>query len=306
VARAQELVRRAAGLQTAVLLVAERGIAVDSVARELHVRSRHAGAPYVALSCASAEPAQLERSLFGSTGAAASDRERILRDSAIAAARGGTLFLAEVTELPASAQVRLARLLRDGEVQVEGDVASLDIRVVASAQPTIDLDVREHRFRVDLYRRLSISRIDLPSLRDRPDDVPALARRLLADACAEAGRPQRTFTQAALGLLAALTWPGNVAELQAVIAAVAPASTEPTVPVEQLLPALRLDRAVPAFVPAGTLRDARQRFERDYIASVLQHHNWRVAEAAQTLGIQRPNLYRKARQLGIPVARVAD
>jgi DNA-binding NtrC family response regulator len=78
------------------------------------------------------------------------------------------------------------------------------------------------------------------------------------------------------------------------------------IPIEQVLPALQLDRANTTFVPAGNLRDARTRFERDYIASVLQHHGWRMAEAAQTLGIQRPNLYRKARQLGIPLSRAAE
>jgi DNA-binding NtrC family response regulator len=83
-------------------------------------------------------------------------------------------------------------------------------------------------------------------------------------------------------------------------------SSQDTIQIEDLLPALQLERAPGRFVPSGNLREARLRFERDYIASVLQHHGWRMADAAQTLGIQRPNLYRKARQLGIPLARVLD
>jgi DNA-binding NtrC family response regulator len=168
----------------------------------------------------------------------------------------------------------------------------------------IDSDVRESRFRADLFRRLAVSRIDLPPLRDRLEDVPALGARLLEDLSAAAGLPPRSFTPAALALLAALSWPGNLAELREVVERVMADTGDQVIQIERLLPALQLDRANTAFVPAGNLRDARLRFERDYIAAVLQHHGWRMADAAQTLGIQRPNLYRKARQLGIPLTRV--
>src|SRR5262249_41061793 len=103
-----------------------------------------------------------------------------------------------------------------------------------------------------------------------------------------------------------VTWPGNVAELRDVIDRAAASTSADTIEIEHLLPALQLDRSASAFVPAGTLREARLRFERDYIAAVLQHHGWQMAGAAQTLGMQRPNLYRKARQLGIPLTRVSE
>ena len=119
-------------------------------------------------------------------------------------------------------------------------------------------------------------------------------------------RPARTLTQAALALVGALTWPGNLAELRDALARVVANTRDDVIQVEHLLPALHLHRAPAPFFPAGHLRDARQRFERDYIAAVLQHHGWRMSDAAQTLGIQRPNLYRKARQLGIPLARVSE
>jgi DNA-binding NtrC family response regulator len=157
-----------------------------------------------------------------------------------------------------------------------------------------------------LYRRLSASRIDLPPLRARAEDVPAMAARVLEDVCAARALAPRTFTQAALALLAALPWPGNVAELREVVERGVAATHEETMQVEHLLPALQLDRAPAVFLPAGTLREARLRFERDYIAAVLQHHGWQMSAAAQTLGIQRPNLYRKARQLGIPLSRVTE
>ncbi len=305
--RVQELVRRAAQLEGGALITAEPGADSESVARELHQRGRHSASAYVIVDCDAGDPASVDRLLFGlPPESAPTDLESVSADSRIAAARGGTLFLQNVTELRASAQAQLARLARDGEVRIDGAPIATAFRIVASAPPAIDADVHTHRFRGDLYRRLSTVRIDLPPLRDRPEDVPALAVRLLEDICAADGRAARTFTQAALALVGALTWPGNLAELRAAIGRVAADTREGVIQIEHLLPALQLHRAPAPFVPSGSLRDARLRFERDYISAVLQHHEWRMAAAAQTLGIQRPNLYRKARQLGIPLTRLSE
>jgi DNA-binding NtrC family response regulator len=302
---ARELVRRAARSGNWVLFVAEKGIAVESVARELHGLDRPA-APFVSVDCAASDVSALERLLFGAEDRHADHEfERIADDCQIAAARGGTLFLKDVTELPSSVQARLARLARDGEVRLAGEAVSLDVRLASSAAPSIDADVREHRFRSDLFRRLSAVRIDLPALRDRIEDVPALAGRIVDDLCAERGLEPRTLTGAALALLGALAWPGNLEELAAILERVVAETTGHAIQVEHLLPVLRLNRARATFAPAGNLRDARLRFEREYILAVLKHHGWRMSAAAETLGIQRPNLYRKARQLGIPFSRVS-
>jgi DNA-binding NtrC family response regulator len=216
------------------------------------------------------------------------------------------LFLEDVGELPASVQARLARLVRDGEASIDGQPATVSVRLIGSATPGIGIDVEARRFRVDLYRRLSSSRIDLPPLRQRPDDVPALAIRILDDLRDPEVTVPRSFTQAALVLLSALSWPGNLAELRRVIERIVAGVPSEVIQIEHLLPALQLDRAPTAFVPSGNLKEARLRFERDYIAAVIQHHGWKMADAAQTLGIQRPNLYRKARQLGIALTRARD
>jgi DNA-binding NtrC family response regulator len=307
IARAQELVRRAAAGEGSVLITAEAGVAVEPVARELHARGRSALGPYVVLECGVHDPARLERQWFGAaSGESATDLDAVSSDSRLAAAQGGTLFLQDVAELSASVQARLARITRDGEMRIDDQPTPTLFRLVASTAPGIETDVHGHRFRADLYRRLSMVRIDLPSLRERAEDVPVLAARVLENACAARGVPPRTLTQAALALLSALTWPGNLAELQSAIERAITEAHESVIQVEHLLPALHLQRARAPFVPAGNLREARLRFEREYIASVLQHHQWRIADAAQTLGIQRPNLYRKARQLGIPVARLSE
>ena len=279
------------------------------MARELHIRSRSPASPWIPLECAGGDAGSLDRLLFGrQPDFAPTDLESVSGDSRLAAARGGTIFLQDVNELPASVQARLARIARDGEVSHRWCAAAGPICASQPARtPAIDAEVRENRFRTDLYRRLAASRIDLPALRDRPDDVPALAERVLEGIVGtgedKTGAAPPTFTQAALALLAALSWPGNLAELRAVVERAAVERGEGMIQVEHVLPVLKLERVQAPFAPAGNLREARLRFERDYIAAVLQHHGWRMAEAAHTLGIQRPNLYRKARQLGIPVAR---
>ena len=161
IGRAQELVRRAALLETGVLIVAERGAETESVGRELHARSQSADRPWIAIECDTGDGARVERALFGRAADALTDLESVAADSRIAAARGGTLFLQDVAGLPAAAQARLARIARDGEARVEGQAVPTEMRLVASALPAIDGDVRENRFRADLYRRLAVSRIDL-------------------------------------------------------------------------------------------------------------------------------------------------
>jgi two-component system nitrogen regulation response regulator NtrX len=307
IVRVQELVRRAAIADGGVLMTAEPGTAVECVARELHQRSRYASGPYVAVECAGADASAIDRLLFGPPhGSAPTDLEAISPIGKVATALGGTLFLQDVTDLPAGTQARLTRIVRDGEVRIDGVRAATNLRLIASASPGIDADVHAHRFRTDLYRRLTAVRIDLPPLRERSEDVPAIAARMLEDCCASDGLPARTFTQTALALLGALHWPGNFRELHDAIGRVVAATPAAVIQVEHLLPAVQLLRGPAPFVPAGNLREARLRFERDYIGAVLQHHGWRMADAAATLGIQRPNLYRKARQLGIPLARLSD
>jgi DNA-binding NtrC family response regulator len=178
IARVHELVRRAALAEAGVLLVADRGADVTSVAEELHARTRRAAAPFIQVDCASSDPAQLDEWLFGTAPESSSvDLEVVSRDSQMAASFGGTIFLRDVAELPASVQTRLARIARDGEVRIDGQPVGINLRWVASASPGIEGDVQTNRFRGDLYRRLAKSRIDLPPLRDRADDVPALVRR---------------------------------------------------------------------------------------------------------------------------------
>ncbi len=304
ISRVEELVRRVAALDGSVLLTARRGADVESVARDIHARSPRGTQPFVGVPCGMDA---VERALFGDPiGQVPPDLEALSGDSRIAAARGGTLFLEDVIELPAGVQARLARLVRDGEARIDGEPLPVALRLIVSAAPGIETEVRTNRFRNDVYRRVSALRIDLPPLSERAEDIPALAVRLLEEVSAASGQASRAFTPAALALVGGMSWPGNLAELRETVERAVAAATGDTIQVEALLPSLRFERAPVTFTPEGTLREARQRFEHDYIAAVLEHHGWRMADAAHTLGIQRPNLYRKARQLGIPLARNSE
>jgi len=294
--------------QGSALLVAEPGSDVESLARQIHLRSRLAAGPFVAVDCGGRDPLDLARGLFG--GAASSDGppgiELVGRDSHLALAAGGTLLLRDADELPAPLQDRLARIARDGEVRTTAQEAPFRARLIAACVPGLDAQGERGRFRPDLYRRLSAARIEVPPLRRRREDLPAIAARLADEICQVAGVPARTFTQTALALLGALPWPGNLRELRSLIARLVTSVDQTTIQLEDLLGHLRLE-ATPAHpTPPGTLREARLRFEREYIASVLQRHHWRMGDAARTLGIQRPNLYRKARQLGIVLLKATD
>lgn len=292
---ARENFELAAGRSTPVLVVAETGSRAKSVAEALHARTRPT-APFVALDCGAAQPGDLERTLFGTLPRRtdAPDVEIVGPDAALANAADGTLFLENIDELPASAQRRLARVLRDGEVRLSGRHVHVPLRLVGSTARDLEADVTDGRFRHDLLRRLGSTRIVIAPLRHRGADIGATVERLVS----ESSSAPRPFTQAAITVLAALPWPGNIDELAALLERVL-AHAGSSVTQEDVLAHVPMDRQFARVDLTASLRDARRRFERDYIAAVLERHQWRMSDAARTLGIERANLYRKARQLGI-------
>jgi two-component system, NtrC family, nitrogen regulation response regulator NtrX len=301
-----ELIPRVARSRSSVVICAEQGIDAEALARELHARSERAGGPFQVFACGVDDPVRLEQELFGRVGAPreANGPERIAGTSRLGAARGGTLFLSHLEELPASAQARLARIARDGEVRLDEDepAVPLDVRVIASTGRPLEDSVAEGHVRADLAQRLGVVRLDPPPLRERAEDIPLLCQYFAVELCAAAGEGLKTFTQAALTVLSALPWPGNTAELRSVLERLVAHTPAPVIRLEDVLAHIRLDtvRPLPAARSGSTLREARLRFEKDYIAAVLQQHGWRMSDAARALGIQRTNLYRKARQLHIP------
>jgi DNA-binding NtrC family response regulator len=284
-----------------LLFLADEGLEAGAVAGYLHAKTR-AGQPFITLDCADGDADHLERMLLGSRPRAGSaDLESVGSSSALLAARKGTLFIDHLIDLPAIAQRRLARVLRDGEVRTNArERVRMAARVVAAAPTSLASDARDGRFRADLLRRFGAQQITLPALRMRPEDLPAIVQRLTADIAAGAHRTPPSFTQPALTVLSAFQWPGNIVELRTALERILRDLSGPIVRQEDVLPTMPVEgMAAGLMTPLISLREARRRFEREYIAAVLEQHQWRMSDAARTLGIERANLYRKTRQLGI-------
>jgi two-component system, NtrC family, nitrogen regulation response regulator NtrX len=292
-----------------LLILAEDGLEAQTVARFVHERTR-TGQPFLHVDCADPDVDRLHAAMLGERARGTGhDLESLGPGSVLVTARRGTVFLENVGELPAAIQRGLARILRDGEARVGGrDRVRLSSRVIASAPPSLPADARDGRFRADLLRRFGALPAIVPSLRDRAEDLRAIVHRVAAAIAAESGRAAPAFTQAALTVLAAMPWPGNLDELRATLHRVL-RDTPGTVRQEDLLhllPIAPLPGIAARVNSAVSLREARRRFEREYIAAVLEQHDWRMSDAARTLGIERANLYRKTRQLGIVRAAPAE
>jgi len=285
-----------------LLILAEDGLEPQTVARFVHERTR-TGQPFLHVDCADPDVERLTAAMLGERARGSGhDLEALGPGSVLVTARRGTVFLENVGELPAAIQRGLARILRDGEARVGGrDRVRLSSRVIASASPSLHADAREGRFSGDLLRRFGALPAIVPPLRDRAEDLRAIVHRVAAAIAAESGRAAPSFTQAALTVLAAMPWHGNIDELRATLQRVL-RDTPGTVRQEDLLhllPIAPLPGIAARVNPAVSLREARRRFEREYIAAVLEQHEWLMSDAARTLGIERANLYRKTRQLGI-------
>jgi DNA-binding NtrC family response regulator len=270
-----------------VLIVGEHGTGREHLAQVIHAHGGHAQA-HTTVDCSHLAAADLSPDEIA----------RFERDVSAAIADPRPLFLRNVSDLPLAAQGSLERSFVQRELVSGGDAPA---RVVASAEPSIGESVERKLFRRDLFERLAVVRIDLPPLRQRPQDVVLLASVFLKDACRQHGLGPKTFSPSARALLTALPWLGNARELRLLTERLALLVSRGVVHLEDLLAEIRLDGAETSARAGGTLRQARERFERDYILSVLQRHRLRVGEAARELGIERTNLYRKIKQLRINV-----
>lgn len=298
---------RAASMQAGVTIRGEDGTGRQLVARSIHSGQSDGGA-FVAIDCTAHDRDGLETALFGPTvrnrhpSGDSAAFERITRDSALFQSIGGTLYLKAIAEASTRVQMRLARLLRDREALLveTAEIVPFDVRPIAGVDASLDSAVAEGRVCDELYRRLSVIRIDMPPLRHRREDIPALANYFLREICHARQIPPKTLSRPALSLIAALPWRGNAVELRSMLDAIvaSPGGTK-GVALEDVLAHVKLDGGTTGFAERGTLRQARARFEREYIAAVLEHHRGRISEAAKALGIQRTNLYRKLRTLRV-------
>jgi len=309
------LMESAAATPITVLIEGETGTGKELVARGIHRASVRAEAPFLAVNCAAVSETLLESELFGHrkgafTGAAQDHR------GLFEAADGGTIFLDEVGEMPLSMQAKLLRVLQQGEVIPVGDTRprKVDVRVISATNRDLNAEVAKQAFRQDLYYRLAVFPIQLPPLRERPDDIPLLVERLLRAVTARHQAQINGIDRTAVELLQRHPWPGNVRELENVLER-AVALSQPGETIGPMhLPvtvrgrdsALQVPVAPPstgtaaAAAPDGTpLRQARAAFEADYIRKMLTLNNRNVSRTARALGLSRVMLQKKMKEYGL-------
>jgi DNA-binding NtrC family response regulator len=299
-----EQIRRTAPTQARVLILGENGTGKELIARALHAHSPRADGPFVRVNCAAVPRELFESELFGHergafTGATARRRGKLVR------AHGGTLFLDEVAEIPPPLQAKLLRALESGEVEPVGAEReiSVDVRVVAATNKDLERAVAAGEFRQDLYYRLQVVTLRAPALRERMEDLPALALGFLRRACAD-NHVTKTLGEAALARMARHDWPGNVRELRNLVERLVILSPSRTLDAEDVARALPAPpsssaEALARLPVAETLRDTMERLERQVLVQVLEEQRWRMSAAAERLGLERSHLYKKLRALGI-------
>jgi Nif-specific regulatory protein len=289
------LVERARRSGATVLLTGETGTGKELLARAIHGGSARSGGPFVALNCAAFPDTLLESELFGHAKGAFTGADRA-KDGLMALADGGTLFLDEVGETSVALQAKLLRALQEREVRPLGGTRSrrVDVRVVAATNRDLSGEIALGRFRADLYWRLAVFPIRVPPLRERRDDVLALARHFLAQHGAREGRPGCRLSREAEELLLAHHWPGNVRELEnEMLRALALSEPFETIPAERLSERLgQLQEALPSLLrDCEPLRDTLARFEAVCLRRALERNSGRRAETARNLGLTREGLY---------------
>jgi DNA-binding NtrC family response regulator len=294
-----DLVREVASQRSTVLLQGESGTGKELVARAIHYSGERATGPFVAVSCAALAEGLLESELFGHekgsfTGAAGQKKGKF------ELAHGGTIFLDEIGDISPRVQVDLLRVLQERRFfRVGGtEEVEVDVRVVAATHRDLEADVREGRFREDLYYRLNVINVRIPPLRERREDVPLLAQEFVDRLSHELGRPVTGISDEALRVLMDHDWPGNVRELENAIERALVSCKSGVLTADDV--AFLRPAATPAGdglrLPAGfTLQD----LERQYIAVTLQRTRGNVKAAADALGIDRSTLYEKIKKYEI-------
>ena len=296
-ARAVEQATMAARSDARVLLIGESGTGKELLAAHIHKSSPFAGGPFVKVNCAAIPTELIETELFGHekgsfTGATAARRGKF------ELADGGTIFLDEVGDLHGASQAKLLRVLQEGEFHRVGgeQIIHVSVRVISATNRDLGALVTAEKFREDLFYRLSVVPIRVPALRERPHDVRLLAEYFLEDFCARNNFKPKRMDETVFPLLETYLWPGNARELRNAVermAILTPGErlTRESVPVE-----IRMQRETGV---KSTIQEARESAEREHVLRALEESNWNVSGAARALGMERTNLHKRIRALGL-------
>jgi two-component system response regulator GlrR len=284
-----------AASDASVLIRGESGSGKELVAQAIHRASPRAGRPFVAVNCGAIPENLLESELFGHvkgafTGAVAN------HPGLFQAANGGTLFLDEIGDMPVALQVKLLRVLQERVVRPVGasHAVPIDVRILSATHRDLDLAIIDGSFRKDLYYRLNVVALALPTLAERREDIPLLATHFLSRLALKYGRKVNGFAPDAMKALTTASWPGNVRQLHNVVEQVTALATTPLVPLALVQRALRIPS-----MEVLSYTEARTRFERDYLVGLLKITDGNVADAARLADRNRTEFYRLMQKHGL-------
>jgi DNA-binding NtrC family response regulator len=293
---------RVAPLKTTVLITGESGTGKEMVARALHENSPRRGKPFLALNCAAIPENLIESTLFGHERGAFTGADKSARGY-FRDADGGTLLLDEIGELPLGMQSKLLRVLEDGAVTPVGQTSpvKVDVRIVCATNRDLEAEVKEGKFRQDLFFRLNIVRIDLPPLRQRTEDIPILARFFLDEICRTNGFEPREMDESFISTLQRYDWPGNVRELKNTLESIVVLSGSRTLQEDDLPDKFFKDDAnFEASDPGTRTRDLNlEVLSKQAILKALEATRGNRTEAARHLGISRRTLHRRLNEFGL-------
>jgi len=296
--RAVEQAGMAARSDARVLLVGESGTGKELLAEHIHNESPFAAGPFVKVNCAAIPGELIESELFGHekgsfTGATS------MRRGKFELADGGTLFLDEIGDLHANSQAKLLRVLQEGEFHRVGgeQVIRVTVRVVSATNRDLTAMVAQGKFREDLYYRVSVVPIRVPALRERPQDIQPMAEYFLEDFCARNGFRKKSFDEEVWPVFEASKWPGNARELRNAVERMAILSAEDVLTVAAIPLELRMPQRENG--ARSSVQEARESAEREHVLRALEEAGWNVSSAARALGMERTNLHKRIRALGL-------
>jgi len=301
----ESLITSCADSNSRVLITGENGTGKEVVARKIHDRSRRQDAPFIAVNCAAIPDTLIEAELFGHqkgafTGAIEDKKGKFeLADN-------GTIFLDEIADMSLDAQSKVLRVLEEMQFERVGGVEpiKIDVRVIAATNKDIILEINEGRFREDLYYRLNVVPIHVKPLRERREDIPVLIDYYLELFANENNKRKKSIDRKALGFLSEeYTWPGNIRELKNLMERLSILAAGENISLEDVISNIPSYKKPLAVSDSRSLREAREGFEKNLIETTLRENGYNISRVAQVLKIERSNLYKLVKKLGIEIKR---
>jgi len=296
----KETIRKAASSNSRILIYGESGTGKELVARAIHNESPRRNSNFIEVNCAAIPHELIESELFGhEKGSFTGAFER--KKGKFELAHGGTLFLDEIGDMSPATQAKVLRVIETQEFQRVGGHKKIkvDVRIIAATNKNLQEEIKKNNFREDLYFRLNVIPIHIPPLRERKEDIPLLADYFLKEFAQQYGQKSKKLSKRAMQTLMSYDWPGNVRELKNIIERFVIMNPAEIIDFKEM--PFAMEEESKDIYKFKTLREAREQFERKFIIRKLREHNWNVSKTAEEMEIERSNLHRKIKALGIKI-----